>query len=40
MRITPWWVAGLALALSAHAEETAKKISPREMNRMPVEMMQ
>jgi hypothetical protein len=33
-------VAGLALALSAHAEETAKKISPREMNRMLVEMMQ
>jgi len=40
MRITPWWVAGLILAISAHADTPANKISPREMNRMLVEMMQ
>ncbi len=40
MRITPWWVAGLMLAISAHADTPTNKLSPREMNRMLVEMMQ
>ncbi len=40
MRITPWWVAGLALALCAQAEAPAKKLTPKEMNRMLAEMAQ
>src|SRR4051812_8166493 len=40
MRITAWWVAGLALAFSVHAEGPAAKFSPREMNRMLAEMAQ
>lgn len=40
MRITAWWVAGLAFALSAHAEAPASRISSKEMNRMLGEMAQ
>ena len=40
MRISAWWMAALALALSAHADVPAKKISAKEMNRMLAEMAQ
>ena len=40
MRITAWWVAGLALAISAHAEAPEPRISQKEMNRMLAEMAQ
>jgi hypothetical protein len=40
MRITAWWLAGLTLAFSVHAEGPAAKFSPREMNRMLAEMAQ
>ena len=40
MRVTAWWVAGLVLAFSAHAEAPAKKLSARDMNRMLLEMSQ
>lgn len=40
MRIALWWVAALALGLSAHAEAQGKKPTSQEMNRMILEMMQ
>jgi hypothetical protein len=40
MRIAPWWVAGLAFGLAAHAEAPANKPTSKEMTRMLLEMMQ
>lgn len=40
MRSTPWWVAGLALALCAQADVPDNKLTAKEMNRMLLEMMQ